>query len=109
MTSILNMGGHLVDLGTKYRYSEGITQSDQDIISDAENRLIIAAAKKRGLSAKEAATVPARVRRAQRAATLAFTLAAADGPLPIGDMLAIGVLAGYATYEVYTVARDFLD
>ena len=109
MTSILNMGGHLVDLGTKYQYSEGISRSDQDIISDAENRLIIAAAKKRGLSLKEAGELHGRVRRMRRAATLAFTLAAADGPLPIGDMLAIGVLGAYVTYEGYVITRDFLD
>lgn len=44
----------------------------------------------------------ARVRRAKWAITTAATLAAADGPLPIGDALAIGVLGGYATYEVFT-------
>ena len=109
MTSILNMGGHLVDLGTQYQYSEGISRSDQDIFSDAENRLIVDSIEKRGLTAKEAGELPGRARRVRRAVTLAFALAAADGPLPIGDMLAIGVLTAYATYEVYVAARDFLD
>lgn len=43
-----------------------------------------------------------RARRARWAFTTAATLAAADGPLPFGDTLAIGVLAVYGAYEVKT-------
>jgi hypothetical protein len=35
-------------------------------------------------------------------------LAAADGPLPIGDVLAIGVLGVYAGYEVYKTVDTFV-
>ncbi len=38
-------------------------------------------------------------KRAITAARLALILAAADGPLPVGDVLAVSVLAGYAGYE----------
>ena len=109
MTSFLNMGGALIDLGTSYHYSEGISRSDEKFISEIEDLLVIEAAKKRGLSLKEASMIPGRARRAKRAATLALTLAAADGPLPIGDILAIGVLGGYAAYESYTIVKDMID
>ena len=109
MTSILNMGGCLIDLGTQYQYMEAISTSDQDIVSETEIRLIVEASRPRGLDAKEAGELHGRARRARRAATLAFVLATADGPLPIGDMLAIGLLSAYVTYEVYATTRDFLD
>ncbi len=38
-------------------------------------------------------------KRAISAARLALIFAAADGPLPIGDVLAVSVLAGYAGFE----------
>lgn len=53
-----------------------------------------------------ASRAPGRLRRARYALTLAGTLAAADGPLPFGDVLAIGVLGSYATYEVVTAVGD---
>lgn len=53
-----------------------------------------------------ASQAPGRLRRARNAITLAATLAAADGPLPIGDMLAIGVLGGYAGYEIVRAFGD---
>ena len=49
-----------------------------------------------------------RASRAHRALVLAGGLATADGPLPIGDVLAIGVLAGYAGYEAYRILDDVL-
>jgi hypothetical protein len=50
-----------------------------------------------------------RLRRATTAATWAGTLALADGPLPFGDALAAGVLAGYAVYELSLIYRDYRD
>lgn len=47
-----------------------------------------------------------RLKRAGRAAKIAGALAISDGPLPFGEMLAVGVLTGYATYEVYRVVFD---
>ena len=49
-----------------------------------------------------------RAGRAHRALALAGGLAAADGPLPIGDVLAIGVLGAYAGYETYRILDDVL-
>jgi hypothetical protein len=47
-----------------------------------------------------------RLRRARWAATTAGILAAADGPLPIGDALAIGFLGAYSIYEVGMAISD---
>jgi hypothetical protein len=49
-----------------------------------------------------------RARRARWALTTAATLAAADGPLPFGDAIAIGVLGVYAGYELKTAAGQLL-
>ncbi len=49
-----------------------------------------------------------RASRAYRAGALAGTLAAADGPLPIGDLMAIGVLSIYAGYETYRILDELL-
>jgi len=108
MTSVLNLGGSLIDLGTKYQYSEGISKSDQEFYSQVEAQMLKEAAKAAGLDPVEVAKSAARLRRARRAIQLAVTLAAADGPLPIGDVLAIGVLGVYAGYEVYKTVETFV-
>jgi len=108
MTSVLNLGGSLIDLGTRYQYSEGISKSDQEFYSQVEEQMLKEAAKSAGLDPVEVARSAARLRRARRAAQLAITLAAADGPVPIGDMLAIGVLGIYVGYEIYKTVETFV-
>jgi len=108
MSSFLNVGGSLIDLGTRYEYSEGISQSDQEFYSQAEKVVFEQAADAVGRDPLEAAESIARIRRARRAAQLAILLASADGPLPIGDMLAIGVLGVYAGYEIYKSVETFV-
>jgi len=108
MTSFLNMGGTLIDLGTQYEYREGISVSDQEFYSEVEQLLIAEASKSMGLDPMDVAEAGARLRRARRAVQMAMLLAAADGPLPIGDMLAIGVLGVYAGYEVYKTVDTFV-
>ena len=44
-----------------------------------------------------------RARRAYRASAIAAGLAVSDGPLPVGDVLAITFLTGYAGYELYHI------
>ena len=44
-----------------------------------------------------------RARRAYRASAIAAGLAVSDGPLPVGDILAITFLTGYAGYELYHI------
>jgi len=50
-----------------------------------------------------------RLRRAYVVAGWALTLAAADGPLPIGDTIAIVLLAGYGTYEAVRAIDDIVQ
>ena len=109
MTSVLNIGGSLLDLGTVYQYSEGISSSDEEFYSAAQTEMIKKASKELGLDYEEIGKVPGRLRRARRAITIAATLAAADGPLPIGDVAAIGVLGVYAGYEIYKTVDTFVQ
>ncbi len=60
-----------------------------------------------GYDLNRAARGAGRARRARWALSLAGTLAMADGPLPIGDVLAIGVLGVYGTYEATQAYGDF--
>ena len=50
-----------------------------------------------------------RIRRARRAVTIAAALAAVDGPLPIGDTIAIGFLGTYAAYEMAVGVTDLVQ
>jgi len=108
MSSFLNLGGSLIDLGTRYQYTEGVSESDQEFYSQAETVVLEQAADYAGLDPVELAESIARTRRARRAIQVALLLAAADGPLPIGDMLAIGVLGVYAGYEIYKSVDAFV-
>ena len=51
----------------------------------------------------------ARLRRARTAATIAVGIAVADGPLPIGDAIAIAGLSIYAAAEVVYFAHDVIQ
>lgn len=50
-----------------------------------------------------------RMRRAYTVAGWAITLAAADGPLPIGDTIAIVLLASYGIYETARAIDDIIQ
>jgi flagellar biosynthesis/type III secretory pathway ATPase len=50
-----------------------------------------------------------RAKRARSAITIAMTMAAVDGPLPIGDTIAIGLIAGYGAYEAVLAFRDVVE
>ena len=108
MSSFLNVGGSLIDLGTRYQYSEGISESDQEFYSQAEKVVFDQVSESAGFDLLEKAESIARIRRARRAAQMAILLASADGPLPFGDMLAIGVLGVYAGYEVYKTVETLV-
>jgi hypothetical protein len=61
---------------------------------------------KKSYDAKRATRAPARARRAKWAFTLAASMALADGPLPIGDAIAIMTLSAYAGYELGMAYKD---
>lgn len=65
--------------------------------------------KKTGYDIARAAEGYGRMRRARWAAMTALSLAAADGPLPFGDAMAIGFLAAYGSYEFVAGISDMIQ
>lgn len=65
--------------------------------------------KESGIDLLKIANAPGRVRRASWAFRTAAALALIDGPLPVGDAIAIGLLATYGTYETVMVAKDIKE
>jgi len=62
-----------------------------------------------GYDVQRGANAYARYRRARWAFTTAAALAAADGPLPFGDIAAIGLLGAYGGYEVVAAFGDVVQ
>jgi len=62
-----------------------------------------------GYDVARASRAIGRIRRARRAVTVAAALAAVDGPLPIGDTIAIGFLGTYAAYEMAVGVTDLVQ
>ncbi len=76
-------------------------------VSKSMTKAALKHASPEGYDLNRAARGIGRARRARWALSLAATLAAADGPLPIGDVAAIGVLGVYGTYEATQAYGDF--
>lgn len=62
---------------------------------------------KTGISPLKVAEKHGRARRAIWAFSTAATIAAADGPLPFGDVVAIGFLGAYGIYETHQIVTDW--
>lgn len=116
LVSYFEIGGHIVETGLNVSEAmewNFLTPMDfAPIIKPVDVGVGLAAkavsktTKKESYDVVRASRAPGRMRRARYALQLAATLAAADGPLPFGDALAIGVLGGYATYEVIGAVGD---
>jgi len=65
--------------------------------------------KKESYDVVRASKAPGRMRRARYALQIAATLAAVDGPLPFGDVLAAGLLIGGGWYLIYSGAKDVIQ
>lgn len=65
--------------------------------------------KKTGYDLERASGAPGRFRRAQWAMSTAAVLATADGPLPIGDAIAVVFLTGYGLYEGASAVMDIVQ
>ena len=85
-------------LSTQYHIPKKLTKKAAKQVSDET-----------GYDVQRASEGIARGKRAQWAFSTAATLAMADGPLPIGDVLAIGVLGLYGSYEVYHGFKDIVQ
>lgn len=59
--------------------------------------------------AKDVLKMYGRAKRARTAARIAIGMAAVDGPLPIGETIAVGFLAGYAAYESVLAFREVVE
>jgi len=101
MPSYFEIAGEIIDAGY---------QDDEPFLSDMEYaevaEILLTATGDEGYDLKRAARVPGRTRRLIKAGIMAGTLASADGPLPIGDVIAIGFLTGYAVYEAGMIVGD---
>ena len=113
-TTYFEIGGHVIESNVESRGLPGRPpQTDVKFISKKTGvpaPLLRKAGKevqeKTGYDPVRAAGAYGRLRRARWAIGVAGTLAMADGPLPIGDALAVGFLA---TYGIYEGVRAFQD
>lgn len=116
MNAYFEIGGHIIETHVQGENVPGRPPKiDARSLSKELNvpaPLLRAASKdierKTGVDPMKVADSWSRARRARWAITTAATLAMADGPLPFGDMIAIGVLGGYAAYEGYTAVTQLM-
>ncbi len=71
--------------------------------NSAKTESVMSVARDTGESRTHVVDNLGRLRRTKRAMAMAVTLAAVDGPLPIGDSLAIAGLLIYSGYEIGVV------
>jgi acyl dehydratase len=121
MTSYFEIGGEIVEVDTidnpldVSMVPEHVLEASMRLhereqiayeLSGDPNQLHVRSDRERAM---ELGRVPGRARRARMAFTIAGTLALADGPLPIGDAIAIGFLVAYGSYEVYKSVETLAD
>ena len=116
MNSYFEIGGHVVECTTPSAPQSSLPVAAPIAFASRPRgptgispRPLARAARHSKSSVAEVGSVPGRARRARMAFTIAGTLAMADGPLPIGDALAIGVLVGYGSYEIYKSSEIILN
>ena len=85
-------------LSTQYHVPKKLTKKASKQVSDET-----------GYDPMRAMQGYSRARRAQWAFTTAATIAMMDGPLPIGDAVAIGFLGIYGSYEIYHGIKDVVQ
>lgn len=109
-TTYFEIGGYLIESHvdehrppkTSFKTLEKTTGIPAPLLRQASKDV----KKKTGYDLQRASAAPGRIRRAQWAFTTAAALAAADGPLPFGDIAAIGFLGIYGGYEVIEAVKD---
>lgn len=113
------IGGHVIESVVEDR-PEVDTRPRDDFIEHylseefhVPKKLTKAAAKQvsteTGYDVQRAMKGAARARRAKWAFGTAATMAAIDGPLPVGDIAAIGLLGIYGSYELVSAIGDFVQ
>ncbi len=118
MSSFFEISGEIIeclDEDTLFQIQSPLESAAEEVIGSRVDRMMgisnqrEPAAGETGFTPGEVVQSLGRLRRATTAATWAVTLATADGPLPFGDALAVGVLAGYSAYELSLIYRDYRD
>jgi len=120
LVSYFEIGGKIIETGLNIE--EALLQNymvpgdilspipeKKDIFIGAGATAVAKAAGKEKYEIARAMRAPKRFSRARYAIGLAGTLAAADGPLPIGDVIAMGVLTGFAVYQGYHGVKDLVQ
>jgi len=120
LVSYFEIGGKIIETGLNIE--EGLLQQymlpgdilspipeKKDVLIGAGATAVAKAVGKEDYDIVRAMRAPRRYTMARNALGLAGTLAAADGPLPIGDVLAIGVLTGFAVYQGYHGVKDLVQ
>ena len=127
MTSFFEIGGKLVECDFQLTYgmghlfvfnelpplggAEGVPRNPilDDLALTAGSTLVAVASGEDGYSPFTAMNGWSQLRRAKWAGTTAASLALADGPLPFGDALAVGVLSAFAAYEAYHGIKNIVQ
>ena len=114
-TTFFEIGGHVIE---SYVVDEGypVRPSRNNVLLDKGKQMGIpkplmkAGAKEiqksSGVDILKIANTPGRAKRAGWAFRTAAMLALADGPIPVGDALAAGLLVSYGIYETGMIVKD---
>jgi len=117
--SYFEIGGHIIEtLVEGPNYSQGppaqkaadrvmLKRAHKEVISAVDEALGDSYDFKRGVKGAQK-TVGGR-KMIIRGLGIAATLAAVDGPLPIGDVLAVGFLVAGGSYMIYTGTKDVIQ
>ncbi|MDA9964167.1 hypothetical protein N9D18_00540 [bacterium] len=81
----------------------------KDVVFGVAATAVAKVSRKENYDIGRAMRAPRRYTQARNAISLAAMLAAGDGPLPVGDVLAIGVLTGFAVYQGVQGIRDIVQ
>lgn len=119
MKSYFEIGGKIVECVLDGPTATGTpsstrTKADKAMLKRAHQEFVSAVDQqipgydvKKGISgAKKGKAGTAMVR---RGVSIAFVIAAADGPLPIGDAVAAAFLIGGGTYMIYSGTKDVIQ
>jgi hypothetical protein len=113
-TTYFEIGGHVIESQVESRGQPGRppatdlkhiskqTGIPQPLLKDAAKQIEA----QTGYDPVRAAGSYGRARRARWALSTAAILATADGPIPVGDALAIGFLSLYGGYEIGMAIKD---
>jgi len=120
LVSYFEIGGKIIETGLNIE--EGLLQQylrpgdilspipeKKDVVIGGIATVVAKASGKDDYSISRAMRAPRRYTQARNALGLAAMLAASDGPLPVGDVLAIGVLTGFAVYQGVEAVRDIVQ